>query len=82
MGRSVSYPGLHILLEVELLGWVELSAASGHDVTVSGNGVGHVEVVHVFGEGGLVGMGLTVRLVSMLLEARAFNEIKLDKVRS
>lgn len=75
-------PGLLVLLEVELLQWVELAAASGHDVTVSGDGVGHVEVVNVFNEGGSVDAGVAVWLVSMFLESRAFNDVVLDEMWS
>jgi len=53
----VGNPSLLVLLEVELLQWVELTAASGHDMAVSGDGISHVEVVNVFNQGGSVNVG-------------------------
>jgi len=46
----VSDPGVDPLLEVVLLGGVELTSATCHDVTVTGDGIGHVEVVDGIGE--------------------------------
>jgi len=43
----MSDPGLSIFLEVELLKWVQLSGASSHHMTVSWNGISHVEVINI-----------------------------------
>lgn len=65
----MSQPGLNIFFEVELLEWVQLTSASGHDVTVSGDGVGHVEVVYVFHQWSSVQLSLAVWLVGEAFEA-------------
>jgi len=78
----MSQPGLDVLLEVELLQGVELASASSHHVTVARDGISHVEVIYVLGQCGAVEMGLTVRLVSVLLEARGLDEVVLDQVGS
>lgn len=60
----MSQPGVNILLEIELLKRVKLTGASCHDMTVSRDSVGHVEVVYVLGKGGAVEIGLSIWLVS------------------
>lgn len=71
-----------VLLEVELLQWVELTAASGHDMTVSGDGVSHVEVVNVFDKGGSVNVGVAIWSVGKLFKSRAFNDVVLNEMWS
>jgi len=78
----MSQPGLDIFLEVELLKRIKLTGASCHDMAVSGDGIGHVEVLHVLGEGRAVQLGLSIWLVSELFETGALDEIELDQVRS
>ena len=60
----MSQPGVYIFLEVELLKRIKLASASCHDMAISGDGVGHVEVLYVLGEGGAVQLGLSIWLVS------------------
>ena len=42
----MSDPSIHPLLEVLLLGWVELTGAARHDVAVARDGVRHVKVIN------------------------------------
>lgn len=60
---------MNIFFEIELLKRVELTGASCHDMTVSRDSVGHVEVVYVLGKGGAVKIGFSIWLVSKLPEA-------------
>lgn len=55
---------MDIFLEVVLLERVKLTGASCHDMTVSRDGIGHVEVLYVLGEGCAVQLGLSIWLVS------------------
>jgi hypothetical protein len=77
---SVSEPGLHGLLEVVLLPWVELFGASGHDLAVSGDHISLVEVVHVVSQGRLVDLdvSLWVELECEVLEPGILNNVKFD----
>lgn len=78
----MSQPGVDVFLEVELLKRIKLTSASCHDMTVSGDGIGHVEVLYVLSQGCAVQLGVTIWLVSKMLETGALDEIKLDQVRS
>jgi len=77
----MSQPGLLILLdEVEVLQWVQLACASCHYVTVSGDHIGHVEVVDVFNEVGSVQIEVAIWFVGDLFEARCFDMIEFDNM--
>ena len=56
---SVSDPSVHPLLEVLLLGWVELTGATRHDVTVARDGVRHVKVVNDVSKQGSADLSVT-----------------------
>ena len=76
----MSQPGLHILLEVEVLQRVELTSASCHDVTVSRDRICHVEIADVFNQVGAVEMSLPVWPVGVVFKARRLNKVILDQV--
>jgi len=76
----MSYPSLTVFLEIELFQWVKFAGASSHDVTVSGNRVGHVEVIDILREWGSVCFGFTVWLMSKAFESTVFNEVVFDQM--
>lgn len=51
-------------------------------MTVSGNGVGHVEVAHVLNQVSAVEVCFTVWFVSLVLETRRLDEVVLNQVGS
>jgi hypothetical protein len=78
----VSNPSLLPELEVVLLGGVEFTSASSHDVTVARDSVSHVEVRDSVGEEGRAEFSLTRRLVSELVNAGRLNDIITYEMRS
>lgn len=69
-----------VFLEVELFQWVEFTGASGHDVTVSGNSIGHVEVINILSEWGSVGLSSAIWLMSKAFESTVFDEVVFDQM--
>jgi hypothetical protein len=71
-----------VFLKVELLSGVQLLGAPCHDLTVSGNDIGLIEVVGVVSQRSVVEFGvLWVELESKMLKARVLNDVKLDQMR-
>lgn len=76
-------PGdLVLLYEVVVLQGVQLASAPSHDVTVSRDHISHVKVVNVFNQVGSIHLCFTIWFMSMLFEARSFNMVIFDNVRS
>jgi len=73
--RSMSYPSLLVFLEVKLFEWVKFTGASGHDVTVSGNGISHVEVVDILREWGSIAVSFSIWNMSKSFESTVFNKV-------
>ena len=78
----MSQPGLHVLLEVELLQGVELASATSHHMRVARDRVRHVEVVDVLDQSGAVHLAASMNLVSVLLEARGLDHVEAQEMRA
>ena len=73
-------PSLLIFLEVKLFEWVKFTGASSHDVTVSRNSVGHVEVVYILREWGSIAVSFSIWNMSKSFKSTVFNEIVFDQM--
>jgi len=71
----MSYPSLLVFLEVKLFEWVKFTGASGHDVTVSGNSISHVEVVDILREWGSIAVSFSIWNMSKSFESTVFNKV-------
>lgn len=78
----MSEPSLDLLFEVELLQWVQLSSAPSHDVRISGDLIGHIEVADVVDQRSSIHGHLAFGLMSLFLEAGTLNNIKLHEMRA